>query len=55
MCITMWCKFLMRENIDKIDEFLVIYQNFPYQIFLLAITDVAPTTVSSIFYLSNFS
>ena len=30
-----WCKFLIRENTDEIDEFLVICQNFPYQIFLL--------------------
>ena len=23
---TVWCKFLIRENIDKIDEFLVVPQ-----------------------------
>ena len=43
---TAWCNFfLTRENTDKIDGFLVIHQNFPYQIFLLAITNVAPATV----------
>ena len=43
--ITTCCKFL----IDKIDRFLMICQNFPYQIFPLAITLVAPVTVFSIF------
>ena len=40
----------MRENIDEIDEFLMIHQNFPYKIFLLAIANVMLTTISSIFY-----
>ena len=28
---TIWHKFLTRENIDKSDEFLMIHQNFLYQ------------------------
>ena len=46
-------QFLMRENIDKIDEFLVSHQNFPYQIFLLAMASVALATVLLIFYFSQ--
>ena len=38
---------------DEIDEFLVFHQNFPYQIFLLAIANVKLATVLSI--LVNFS
>ena len=35
--VYIWCQYLMMENIDKLDEFLVICQNFPYQTFLLAL------------------
>ena len=34
--ISTWHKFLIGKNIDEIDEYLVIYQNDSYQIFLLA-------------------
>ena len=43
---TTWHKILMRENIDKIDKFLVIRQNFLDQIFLLAVTNVATASRS---------
>ena len=52
---TVWCRFLLRENIDKIDKFLVIHQNFPNQVFLLAIANVVPATVLLIIYSSNSS
>ena len=52
---TVWRKFLTRKNSNKIYEFLVIHQNFPYQIFLLAIVNVALATVLSIFDSSKFS
>ena len=45
----------MRENIDNIDKFLMIHQNFPYQIFLLAIANVTKATDLAIFYSSKFS
>ena len=44
-------KLLMRENINKIDKFLMI----PTTKYLYAIANVVPATVSSIFYSSNFS
>ena len=50
---TICLKFLTREILKKL-KFLAIHQNFPYQIFLLATANVAPATVSSIFYLSSF-
>ena len=46
---------MTRENIDEISKFLVIHQNVPYQIFLLAIANVMLGTDLSIFYFSNFS
>ena len=52
---TVWRKFLTRKNSDKIYEFLVTHQNVPYQIFLLAIANVALATVLSIFDSSKFS
>ena len=36
------------------EKFLVIYQNFSYQIFLLAMGNMVPAIASSIFYLLNF-
>ena len=45
----------MRENIDKINKFLMIHQNFSYQIFLLATANVAKATDLVIFYSSKFS
>ena len=48
---TVWYNFLTRENIERIDEILVMRQNFSYQIFLLSVANVALATVSSIFYL----
>ena len=51
---TAWLKFMMRENINEITKFLVNCQNFPYQIFLLAIANLALATVSLILHSSNF-
>ena len=48
---TTQCRFLTRENSNETDEFLVKI----FQIFLLAIANVVPTTVLSIFYSSIFS
>ena len=45
----------MRDNFDDIDKLLMITQNFPYQIFLLAMSNVVLITLSSIFYSSIFS
>ena len=45
----------MRDNFDDIDKLLMITQNFPYQIFLLAMSNVVLITLSSIFYPSIFS
>ena len=32
---TVWCKILMRENIDEFDKFPTIHQYFPYQNFYI--------------------
>ena len=45
-----WHKFLIRRNIDEIEEILVVHQIF-YTKVLLATADVALATVSTI---SNF-
>ena len=45
----------MRDNFDDIDKLLMITQNFPYQIFILAMSNVVLITLSSIFYSSIFS
>ena len=58
MNVAVWYKFLMRESIesnDKIDEFLMIHQNFPYKVFLLTIVYAVLATVLSIFYSLNIS
>ena len=46
------CKFLTRKN-SEVDKFLVIHQNFRYQIFLLALANVVPATVHQCFFLSK--
>ena len=51
---TIWSKYLITENNDEIVKSIVIHQNFPYQIFPLAIANVELATVLSIFYLSIF-
>ena len=42
----------MRENIDKIGNFLVICQKFPYHAFILAIANVAPASFVNILFVN---
>ena len=62
VCMYVMCTYITVCMVQVVDEgkywwnwqFLMIHQNFPYQIFLLTIDNVVPATLWSIFYLSNF-